>query len=169
MGMPILSISVPQLPADNRVHTVDVRDVAAAFSAAITTDVVREVFMIAGDDSHKRLQCDFSLSSAESMGLGRLISPNRPGDPGSDGDWFPFDWMDTARAQQVLSFQRYSSAETNAEIRARAGWKVRALRVAAPLMAPLMRRKAPYYKVPGTYADPWGRFRDKWGEPGPDA
>ena len=28
------------LPEDNRVHTVDSRDVAAAFSAAITTDVV---------------------------------------------------------------------------------------------------------------------------------
>ncbi len=157
------------LPADNRVHTVDVRDVAAAFSAAITTDVVREVFMIAGDDSHKRLQGEVSLSSAEAMGLGRLISPNRPGNPGSDGDWFPLDWMDTARAQQVLSFQRYSKAETNEEIRAGTGRKVRALRMMAPLLKPMMRRRAPYYKVPGTYADPWGRFRDKWGEPGPDA
>ena len=157
------------VPADNRLHSVDARDVAAAFSAAITTDVVREVFMIAGDDSHKRLQCDFSLSSAESMGLGRLISRGRPGDPESDGDWYPFDWMDTARAQEVLSFQRYSRSETNAEIRARAGWKARALRAAAPLMAPLMRRKAPYYKQPGRYADPWGRIREKWGDPGPDA
>ena len=116
------------VPADNRIHTVDARDVAAAFAAAITTDVVREVFMIAGDDSHKRLQGEVSRSNAEAMGLGRLISPGRPGNPGSDGDWFPLDWMDTARAQQVLSFQRYSSAETNEEIRARTGWKARALR-----------------------------------------
>jgi hypothetical protein len=79
------------------------------------------------------------------------------------------DWMDTARAQQVLSFQRYSCSETNAEIRARAGWKARSLRAMAPVMGPLMRRKAPYYKMPGQYADPWGRIRDKWGEPGPDA
>ena len=48
------------VPEDNRLHTVDSRDVAAAFSAAITTDVVREVFMIAGDDSHKRLQREVS-------------------------------------------------------------------------------------------------------------
>ena len=97
-----------------------------------------------------------------------MMFPGRPGDPDSDGDWYPLDWMDTARAQQVLSFQRYSCAETNAEIRARTGWKARALRVAAPLMAALMRRKAPYYKQPGHYADPWGRIRDRWGDPGPD-
>ena len=57
------------MPADNRLHTVDARDVAAAFSAAITTDVVREVFMIAGDDSHKRLQGELALATREAMGL----------------------------------------------------------------------------------------------------
>ena len=41
------------IPEDNRCHSVDARDVASAFSAAITTDAVREIFMIAGDDSHK--------------------------------------------------------------------------------------------------------------------
>ena len=77
------------MPADNRIHTVDARDVAAAFSAAITTDVVREIFMIAGDDSHKRLQGDLQRSNAEAIGLGRLLFPGRPGDPASDRDWFP--------------------------------------------------------------------------------
>ena len=76
--------------------------------------------------------------------------------------------MDTTRSQQVLSFQRYSPSEADDEIRARAGWKVRPLRVVAPAMAALMRRKAPYYKQPGQYADPWGRIRDRWGDPAPD-
>ena len=73
------------LPEDNRVHTVDSRDVAAAFAAAITTDVVREVFMIAGDDSHKRLHGEVGHSGAEAMGMAALMFPGRPGNPDSDG------------------------------------------------------------------------------------
>jgi hypothetical protein len=76
--------------------------------------------------------------------------------------------MDTARSQQVLSFQRHSFSESYEEIRARAGWKARQLRMVGPLLAPLMRRRTPYYKQPGRYADPWGRIRDRWGDPEPD-
>ena len=98
-----------------------------------------------------------------------MMFSGRPGNPDSDADWFVEDWMDTARAQQVLSFQRHSSSETHAEIRARMGWKSRPLRGVAPVIGGLMRRKSPYYKMSGRYADPWGRIRDRWGEPGPDA
>ena len=156
------------MPEDNRCHSVDSRDVAAALAAAITTDAVREVFMIAGDDSHKLLQRDFSRASAESMGMGALLFPGRSGDPSSDSDWYPLDWMDTTRSQEVLSFQRYTFSEAYDEIRTRTGWKARPLQAVAPAMAALMRRKAPYYKQPGQYADPWGRIRQRWGDPGPD-
>jgi len=37
------------LPVDGRIHTVDVRDVARAFSAATTTEMTGEAFLIAGD------------------------------------------------------------------------------------------------------------------------
>jgi nucleoside-diphosphate-sugar epimerase len=157
------------MPEDGRCHSVDVRDVASAFSAAITTDAVREIFMIAGDDSHKRLQIDMARANTVAIGMGALLFPGRRGDPGSDTDWYPLDWMDTARSQQVLSFQRYSPSEADAEIRARAGGKAKVIRMAAPAMAALMRRRAPYYKQPGEYADPWGRIRQRWGDPSPDA
>ena len=157
------------MPTDNRIHTVDARDVAAAFAAAITTDVVHEIFMIAGGDSHKRLHGEVQRSNTEAIGLAAMLFPGRPGDPASDRDWFCFDYMDTARAQQVLSFQRHSFSDTNAEIRARTGWKSRPLRVAAPMLGALMRRQGPYHKQPGQYADPWGRIRQRWGDPGPDA
>ena len=38
------------LPSDNRVQTVDVRDVAWACAAATTADVAGEILLIAGDD-----------------------------------------------------------------------------------------------------------------------
>jgi nucleoside-diphosphate-sugar epimerase len=155
------------MPEDNRCHSVDARDVASAFAAAVTTDAVGEIFMI-GDDSHKRLHVDFMRANNEALGTGALLFPGRPGNPVSASDWYPVDWMDTTRSQEVLSFQRYSSWEADDEIRARAGWKVGAMRMAAPAMAALMRRKAPYYRQPGQYADPWGRIRARWGDPAPD-
>jgi nucleoside-diphosphate-sugar epimerase len=156
------------MPEDNRCHSVDARDVAAAFAAAVTTDAVREIFMIGGDESHKRLQVDFARANTEAVGMGALLFPGRRGNPASDVDWYPLDWMDTTRSQEVLAFQRYSSSQSQDEIRARAGWKAGAMRVAAPAMAALMRRKGPYYRQPGQYADPWGRIRDRWGDPAPD-
>jgi nucleoside-diphosphate-sugar epimerase len=157
------------MPADNRCHSVDARDVAAAFAAAVTTDAVREIFMIGGDDSHKRLHGDVARAGMEALGMGALLFPSRRGNPDSDTDWYPLDWMDTARSQQALSFQRYSNSQSHNDIRAGAGWKVGAMRLAAPAMAALMRRRAPYYKQPGQYADPWGRIRARWGDPAPDA
>lgn len=44
------------LPTDGRVHTIDVRDVAAAFATATTADVVGEILLVAGDDSHRLRQ-----------------------------------------------------------------------------------------------------------------
>ena len=63
------------MPEDNRCHSVDVRDVAAAFSAAITTDAVREIFMIAGDDSHKQSHREMAFASAEAIGTGACCFP----------------------------------------------------------------------------------------------
>lgn len=156
------------LPEDGRCHSVDARDVATAFTAAVTTDAVREIFMIGGDDSHKALQRDVARSGMEAVGLGAMLFPGRPGDPDSDVDWYPLDWMDTTRSQQVLSFQRYTFSEAYGEISDRMGWKVRALRMVAPAMAAFTHRRGPYYKQPGKYADPWGRIRDRWGDPAPD-
>lgn len=157
------------MPEDNRCHTVDARDVATAFAAAVTTDAVREIFLIGGDDSHMRLQTELGRASMEAMGMGALLFPGRPGNPDSDGDWYPLHWMDTTRSQQVLSFQRYSPMEGSEEIRARAGWRRHALRVCTPALAALARRNAPYYNRPGQYADPWGSIQRRWGDPGPDA
>lgn len=155
------------LPADGRLQTIDVRDVAGAFSAALTTDAVREVFMIAGDDSHRRLQGEVSQAIAAAIGLGRL-PPGRPGNPDSDRDWFPTDWMDTARSQEVLSYQQHTWEHMLADMRAESGWKRYPLRLAAPVIREVVRRRSPYHRAPGGYADPWGAIRAKWGAPEPD-
>jgi D-erythronate 2-dehydrogenase len=156
------------LPTDGRLHTVDVRDVAAAFAAATTADVVGEILLIGGDESHLHRQKDIGLALAAARGLSDVLPAGRPGDPDSDEDWFVTDWMDVAPAQQALSFQQHSWPDMLAEMHAAAGWRRYPMRLVGPLVRQLLNRRAAYRHTPGRYADPWGAIRAELGEPRPD-
>jgi nucleoside-diphosphate-sugar epimerase len=157
------------LPSDGRIHTVDVRDVARAFAAATTTTATRQIFLVGGDDTHRLRQQDVREKVTAAMGLVGATPPGLPGDPADDQKWFATDWMDTARAQEVLSFQRHSFPDILAEVRARAGWKRHALRLAAPLARRYLRRRAPYPADATGYADLWNVIAARIGDPRPDS
>jgi nucleoside-diphosphate-sugar epimerase len=156
------------LPIDGRIQTVDVRDVARAFVAATTAPVIGETLLIGGDDSHRHVQGDIAPASAAAMGLVGAIPAGRKGNPDSDADWFATDWMDTARSVEALQFQRVSWAHMLAEMADRMGWRRYPVRLAAPLAHALLKRRSPYYRYPGRYADPWGVITAKWNDPRPD-
>ncbi len=153
------------LPADGRIHTVDVRDVGRAFAAATTADVAGEILLIGGDDSHKLLQKDVGPALAGALGLPGVLPEGRPGDPNDDDSWFLTDWMDTARAQEALAFQQHSWPAMLAEMSARMGWKRYPLRLIAPLARVFLARRAAYRNAPGTYADLWGVIAARLGDP----
>ena len=155
------------LPADGRIQTVDVRDVAHAFCAATLTDHVREIFLIGGDDTHRISQASLGTEFAAAMGLQGGLPAGRPGDPDDDRAWFATDWMDTERAQNVLAYQRHSLPAMYAEIRAKVGWRRWLLRPLAPVLRWYLRRRSPYRGFPGDYADPWAAIEKRWGEPRP--
>lgn len=157
------------LPADGRLQTVDVRDVAFAFAAATTVDVTRRVLLIGGDDSHRQLQGEIAPKTTAAMGVGQLMPTGRPGNPDSDADWFATDWMDSATAQEVLGHQHHSWPQTLADTAAFIGWKRWPMLAAAPLARFYFTKNNVYQGVPGPYADVWNTIRSKWGEPGPDA
>ncbi len=152
------------LPVDGRIQTVDVRDVARAFIAATTAPVVGETLLIGGDDSHRLVQGDLAPSMAAAMGLVGGIPAGRKGDPDSDTNWFGTDWMDTTRSVEALDFQRISWPQLLAETAERMGWRRYPARLGAPLAHLLLKRRAPYYRYPGRYADPWGVIDAKWKE-----
>ncbi len=156
------------LPVDGRIQTVDVRDVARAFVAATTAPVVGEALLIGGDDSHRRVQGDLAPTVAAAMGLVGGVPAGRKGNPDSDEDWFSTDWMDTARSAEALKFQRVSWPQLLAETADRMGWRRYPARLAAPLAHELLKRRSPYYRYPGRYADPWGVIGAKWGHFRPD-
>jgi nucleoside-diphosphate-sugar epimerase len=155
-------------PSDGRINTVDVRDVAAAFAAAVSSDVSGEVLMIGGDESHRQLQGDMGPAVAEAMGLTNVYPRGRPGNPNDDSAWFVCDWMDTARAQEVLHFQRHSWPDMLTEIRARVGaWRY-VLMALSPIARVVLKRVVPYRGQPGIYADPWGLAYRRWPGARPD-
>ena len=156
------------LPVDGRIHTVDVRDVAWAFAAATTADVVGEILLIAGDDSHRRVQGEVGAALAGARGLAGGVTKGRPGDPGSDHDWFVTDWMDTTRAQEALQFQHHTWQDMLDEARQRAGAARPLLRLAAPLVRARLKRRTAYYKQPVGYANPWDAISRKFGDCSPD-
>lgn len=155
------------LPADGRLQTVDVRDVASAFVAATTAPVVGETLLIGGDDTHRQLQGDVAPAMAAAMGLVNGLPAGLPGNPDSDDDWFNTDWMDTSRAQEALGFQHHSWPQMLAETTAKAGPKRYLLRMVAPLAHVVLRWRAPYFRTGKKFADPWRAIADKWDDPRP--
>ena len=156
------------LPTDGRLQTVDVRDVAHAFAAATTADVVGRILLIGGDDSHRLLQGEIGQSTAAAMGLVGGLPTGRRGDPDDDDGWFATDWMDTATAQEILKHQHYSWPQLLAETADRTGWKRYPLRLIAPLACEILERRSPYHGRTGRYANPWEAMRRKWGPPEAD-
>ncbi|MEU6558663.1 NAD-dependent epimerase/dehydratase family protein [Nocardia nova] len=156
------------IPADGRINTVDVRDVATAMVAATTTESTKEIFLIGGDRSHRLRQRDIGSSVAAAAGLTNAIPPGRPGDPARDEAWFATDWMDTARSQEVLRFQQHSFPDMLAEIRSRTGLLRYLAAPAAPAVRWYLRRSSPYRGEPGAFADPWNAIRARLGDPDPD-
>ncbi len=153
------------LPIDGRVHTVDVRDVATAFAAATTADCVGRILMIGGDDTHLLRYADAGHDLTNAVGVGDVLPEGRPGDPDSETAWFATDWVDTGPAQEVLDFQHHSWEDVLAEIRRKVGPARHLLRLVAPLIRPVLKRRAAYYNTAGTYADPWGIVRRHLGDP----
>ena len=151
------------LPTDGRLQTVDVRDVAHAFAAAATADVVGRTLLIGGDDSHRLLQGEIGPSTSAAVGLVGVLPRGRKGDPADDDGWFATDWMDTATAQSLLEHQHHSWPQMLAETADRAGWKRYPLRLVAPVAREFLKRQSAYYRQPGSYTNPWDAIRRKWG------
>jgi nucleoside-diphosphate-sugar epimerase len=152
------------LPTDGRLHSVDVRDVAAACTAATTADAVGEILLIAGDESHHLRQGEVGPTMSAALGIAGALPEGRPGNPDSDTDWFVTDWMDTTRAQEALGFQHHSWPDMVAKLKAQAGWKRYPGRLIAPIARAFLKRRSAYRNAPGQYADPWGAIRAKLGQ-----
>ncbi|WP_019927160.1 NAD(P)-dependent oxidoreductase [Nocardia sp. BMG111209] len=156
------------LPGDGRIQTVDVRDIAVAIDAALTTSATGEAFLIGGDATHRQRHQDVTVAMADAIGLKNAFPGAKPGNPDKDDDWFATDWVDTERSQQVLGFQQHSWPVMLDEIRAKAGLLRYLARPAAPLVRLWLQRLSPYRGNRQPFADPWNAIRPRLGNPYPD-
>jgi dTDP-4-dehydrorhamnose reductase len=86
-------------PGDNRMHTVDARD----------------VLLIGGNDTHVRTHRELEDDMMQAVGLGRLgPTASLPGDPDDDRGWSFTGWFDTTESQALLDFQRHDWQDTSA-------------------------------------------------------
>lgn len=162
------------LPADGRLQSVAVEDVARAFANAAhaantsSAEVANTVHLIGGDESHSRLQDEIARRMVEAIGLRGAVPPGRPGNPDDDHAWFATDWMDTRSSQAALNFQTVTFDELMAQAADRIGPVRHLLPAFGPLANIGMRLISPYRGYPGKYADHWTLIRKRWGSPDPD-
>lgn len=157
-------------PGDNRLHTVDARDVALAFANGVdrAKAIAGKVLLIGGDESHLHTHRDVEDDMMSAMGLGRLgPTASLPGDPDDDRGWSFTGWYDTTESQALLDFQQHSWPETVEWV---AGSQSGALRtvlgLAGPFIRPAMRLALAAqrrHEGRGRYADPWNLIAAKYG------
>ncbi|GAY13558.1 NAD(P)-dependent oxidoreductase [Mycobacterium sp. shizuoka-1] len=157
-------------PGDNRLHTVDARDVGLAFANAVerAEAVAGKVLLIGGDETHLHTHRDVEDDMMTAMGLGRLgPSASLPGDPGDERGWSFTGWYDTTESQALLGFQQQSWPETVAWVAQSQSRALRsALRLAGPVVRPALRLLLAAQRRRegrGRYADPWTFIAAKYG------
>jgi nucleoside-diphosphate-sugar epimerase len=157
------------MPGDNRIHTVDARDVALAFANAVDrkATIAGKALLIGGNESYVMLQRDLEDDLMTAAGLGRLgPSASLPGDPGDDRGWSFTGWFDTTEAQALLDFQQHNWRETTAWITESQGRMRIILRALGPILRPLLRAVLKLQRRVegrGPYADPWALIEKKYG------
>jgi nucleoside-diphosphate-sugar epimerase len=157
-------------PGDNRLHTVDARDVGRALANAVerAKAIAGKVLLIAGDDTHLHSHRDVEDDIMAAIGLGRLGSKaSLPGDPDDDRGWSFTGWFDTTESQALLDFQEHRWSETVAWVAESQSRALRtALGLAAPLIRPAMRLALAAQRRRegrGRYAEPWTFIAGKYG------
>jgi nucleoside-diphosphate-sugar epimerase len=156
-------------PGDNRMHTVDARDVALAFANAVDRrDAIDgKVLLIAGDETHVRTHRELEDDMMEAVGLGRLgTGASLPGNPRDDRGWSFTGWFDTSESQELLDFQRHTWPETVSSVSDAVGSSRMVIGLLGPVARPALRLVLAVQRQlekRGRFADPWTLIEGKYG------
>jgi len=100
------------IPEDQRMEVVHTRDVGLAVANAVRSDeVLGRILLIGGGEGCRLRSRELRTRIGELMGMPPLPASAFGGNP------FYTDFMDTAEAQRLLRFQRYSFDDYLAELR----------------------------------------------------
>lgn len=111
----------------NRVEFVHPKDIATACMNAVTTECVKEIFLIGGGP---QCQSTFHEQMTQIFAMFNLPPPKKE-KFNKDPVWL--DWYDTSRSQEVLQFQQRTFDDYMEDLRENLGWKVGFIRFFAPI------------------------------------
>ena len=160
---------VRSLPGDNRMHSVDARDVALAFANGVDRQAAIDgkALPIAGNESYADLQHELEGDLMSAFGLGRLgPSASLPGDPDDDRGWSFTGWFDTTESQALLDYQEHDWDQTLAWVTGSRDHLRTVLRLLGPILRPVLRMALNLQRRAegrGPYADPWTLIAKKYG------
>ena len=160
------------MPGDNRMHSVDARDVALAFANGVDREAT-----IAGKSRARRRQrvatCrlhrDLEDGLMTAVGLGRARARRRacPATPTTIAAGVSPGGSTPPKSQALLDFQEHDWADDPGLGRRIAGpHPHRLLRVLGPVLRPALRAVLPLQRRVegrGRYADPWSLIARKYG------
>ncbi|GAI97978.1 unnamed protein product, partial [marine sediment metagenome] len=133
------------IPLDQRIETVDTRDVALACVNAMDAQVIGRTLFIGGGEGNKLLQGEFVSKMLEAFGIGML--PEEVFKPVTTvDDYYHCDHMDTKEAQELLKFQEHTFDDFIRVYRKKIGFRRFVIKLFRPLARSVLIRKSPYYQ-----------------------
>ena len=134
-----------EMPLDQRIETVDTRDVALACVNAMDSKAISKTLFIGGGEGNKLLQREFVSKMLETFGIGML--PEEVFKPvQSVDDYYHCDWMDTKEAQKILKFQEHTFDDFIRVYKKKIGFRRFVITLFRPLARTILIKKSPYYQ-----------------------
>lgn len=130
------------IPLDNRMEYVHTKDVGLAFANAVRHPSVWGKTLLIGGGA----RCQYTYGEITDMVLEGLGVGMLPGEAFSSTP-FPTDWLDTAKSERLLQYQRYTLADYVQDVRERLGYRRHLIRVFRPLVRYFLLKQSRHYRA----------------------
>ena len=135
-----------EIPLKQRIEIADTRDVGLACANAVEADTEGKILFIGGGEGNQLYQSDYVSKLLEALGIGML--PEEAFKPVKNiDDYYHCDWMNTAEAQKLLKFQRYSFEDFIKAFKKKIIFRRFLIKLFKPTVRGILLNKSPYYKT----------------------
>ena len=138
----VLDPGMFDVPLENRIEYGHVRDVAAAFGAAVESEKVwGRTLLIGGGTNCQYTYGEMVERILEASGVGMLPKEAFTRTP------FPTDWLDTEESQRLLRYQSRTLDDYAADLRRLLGFRRALVRVFRPIVRRWLLQRSPYWEA----------------------
>ena len=136
-----------EIPLDQRIESVDSRDVALACANAVTADVVHKTLFIGGGKKNQMIQREYMSKMLSSLGI-KMLPESAFKQVKTVEDFYHCDWMDTKLAQELLNYQNHTFDDFLLVFKRKIWFRRFLVFLFRPLVRYILIKKSPYYIKP---------------------